>query len=379
MSRHDKLLELVEAVHRFPIPQPGGSHESMVEFDRQRMIKDSLLEQIIATCVETAERRPAAPGRVGPRRWRSRRRQTRRRRRRLGRRAARPCWPATPPPSPDIGPSSSSGSPQQELLYVPLAKGGKPRRIVRARTPGPIARRPARLAAAAGPRFAKRANCSMSPKTMEAEHPVGPGAVTEYDRLFTSGYQAIVRCLVASADDWDDEREPRQSLRKSNVRPSDTMLVEALQDLTESQLNRWLTHSRTLRLSVVERLSDRSRMASVRRVRRALRRRPVHAKVPQPGQPARDSAPARRRLALEPGTGCRRTGRLRLVTELGERHPARGSGQVAHDRHRSDRRELPRVPRLQHHDHPLRPRRDALHARRFSAPAGRATTAWPGT
>ena len=33
------------------------------------------------------------------------------------------------------------------------------------------------------------------------------------------------------------------------------MLVEALQDLTESQLNRWLSHSRTLRLSVVERLS----------------------------------------------------------------------------------------------------------------------------
>ena len=34
------------------------------------------------------------------------------------------------------------------------------------------------------------------------------------------------------------------------------MLVDALQDLTESQLRRWLTHSRTLRLSVVERLTD---------------------------------------------------------------------------------------------------------------------------
>jgi hypothetical protein len=36
------------------------------------------------------------------------------------------------------------------------------------------------------------------------------------------------------------------------------MLVEALQDLTEVQLNRWLTHSRTLRLSVVERLAPES-------------------------------------------------------------------------------------------------------------------------
>src|SRR3954471_21673805 len=53
MSRHEKLLELAEAVHQYRIPQPSGSHESMVEFDRQRMIKDSLLEHIIATCVET--------------------------------------------------------------------------------------------------------------------------------------------------------------------------------------------------------------------------------------------------------------------------------------------------------------------------------------
>jgi hypothetical protein len=34
------------------------------------------------------------------------------------------------------------------------------------------------------------------------------------------------------------------------------MLVEALQDLTESQLRRWLAHSRSLRLSVVERLAE---------------------------------------------------------------------------------------------------------------------------
>src|SRR3989304_333947 len=90
---------------------------------------------------------------------------------------------------------------------------------------------------------------------MEAEHPVGPGAVTEYDRLFTCGYQAIVRCLVASADDWDQNRKTSDP-SSAKMRPSDTMLVEALQDLTETQLHRWLRHSRTLRLSVVERLTD---------------------------------------------------------------------------------------------------------------------------
>jgi hypothetical protein len=82
------------------------------------------------------------------------------------------------------------------------------------------------------------------------------------------GYQAIVAALVASADTWQINRvtpavqgspDPAAVVRGSPdpaqaSTATAAMLVEALQDLTESQLNRWLTHSRTLRLSVVERL-----------------------------------------------------------------------------------------------------------------------------
>src|SRR5439155_25602621 len=100
-------------------------------------------------------------------------------------------------------------------------------------------------------------------QAMETGHPVGPGAVTEYDRLFSDGYQAIVQALVASAEDWDVGRQAigsqlsaigqsscRQPTADSQqpTRPSDAMLIEALQDLTEGQLNRWLAHSKTLRL-----------------------------------------------------------------------------------------------------------------------------------
>ena len=212
---------------------------------------------------------------------------------------------------------------------------------------------------------------------MEVEHPVGPGAVTEYDRLFTSGYQAIVRCLVASADDWDERRDLADPATRQ-IRPSDTMLVEALQDLTESQLNRWLTHSRTLRLSVVERLANEEDWKQVRRVRRALRRRPVHAEVSQPGQSAGHLASASGRLAVESGAGSRLR-RLAPDHRAGPTDPARGSRQVAHDRARSRRRKLSRVSRLQHHDHPLRPRRDALYARSISCDCVPPTTASPGT
>ena len=142
---------------------------------------------------------------------------------------------------------------ERELLYVPLARGGRPRRIVRARSLSQL------IHDLLGwlPRLGLvRETCQVLniAQSMETEHPVGPGAITEYDRLFTCGYQAIVRCLVTSADEWDRCRKPVNA-PSGAVRPSDTMLVEALQDLTESQLHRWLTHSRTLRLSVVERLA----------------------------------------------------------------------------------------------------------------------------
>lgn len=249
-ERHEKLLELAEAVHHYPISQPGGSHESMVEFDRQRMVKDSLLEQIITTCVETASagrlilatstRAKEASDEdechfddgksIGVLRGLLAGDAT----------AVRNHWP-----------KFVEWLTAQELLYVPLTKGGKPRRIVRARTLGQLLDDLLSWL----PRLGLiRETCQLLDvaQSMEAEHPVGPGAVTEYDRLFTEGYQAIVRALVASAENWDEERLPEST---PHARPSDAMLVAALQDLTESQLNRWLAHSRTLRLSVVERLS----------------------------------------------------------------------------------------------------------------------------
>ena len=220
VSRYDELLELLETVHRFPIPQPTGSYDSMVEFDRQRMIKDSLVEQIIATCVETADasRLILATSGAG----------------KVGKRGAK-CQ-LTSGGSVDVlrgvlagdaaevarhWPEFTNWLTSQELLYVPLPKGGRPRRIVRARTLGQL------LHELLGwlPRLGLvRETCQLMDiaQAMEIENPVGPGAVTEYDRLFTRGYQAIVQALVASAEGWDAGRSPGQpstgSLRASATR-----------------------------------------------------------------------------------------------------------------------------------------------------------------
>ena len=52
---HRQLLELLASVHRHRIPPPHGTQESLVEYDRRRSVKETLLEEIIQTCVETAD------------------------------------------------------------------------------------------------------------------------------------------------------------------------------------------------------------------------------------------------------------------------------------------------------------------------------------
>ena len=37
---------------------------------------------------------------------------------------------------------------------------------------------------------------------MEIEHPVGPGAITEFDRVFEIGCKAIAHALAVASDDW---------------------------------------------------------------------------------------------------------------------------------------------------------------------------------
>ncbi len=248
MSRYDRLLELADAVQRYPLTHPKSSFESMIEADRQRMIKDSLVEHIITTSVETVSAGrliSAATGSVDQRAADGATINVLRGVLIGDAAAIQRNWPAF-----------TKWLAAQELLYVPLVKGGRPRRIVRARTLGQLLEDLLSWL----PRLGLiRETCQLLDiaQGMEVRHPVGPGAVTEYDRLFSNGYQAIVQALVASAEGWDAPRTASTMLPAS-ARPSDAMLVEALQDLTEGQLNRWLAHSKTLRLSVVERLSPES-------------------------------------------------------------------------------------------------------------------------
>ncbi len=244
-ANQERLLGLLETVHRHRLPAPSGDQDSLLEYDRRRMVKEGLLEQIVATTVETAD-------------------------------AARVLLAASFS-EPQLGPAAAEVTllravlagdvegvqrawPQftealrlQPILYVPLSRCGDPAQIVAARA----TQQTLRDLLAALPRLGLiRETCALLQlaQEMEGDQAVGPGAVTEFDRLFETGYKAIVESLVASSEGWDG----RRPAAPSGSRLSDTQLVEALQQLTESQLKHWLRHSRTLRLSVVEKLASES-------------------------------------------------------------------------------------------------------------------------
>ena len=244
-ANYRKLIELLEAVHRHRFHPPSGSHESLVEFDRLRTIKDSVIQKIIITCVETA---------VAARLLMTTREDSQDPERfgepvdAVSVALLRPVLAGDPAGVRDTWGDFLAALRPRKMLYVPHSRGGDPRLMV-------VTRGVQRLLNDLLGWLPKlgliHETCELLDlaQRLESDNPVGQGAVTEFDSLFENGYQAIVRAIVASAELWDAVPNGGRS------RDADHLLVDVLQQLTERQLDRWLAHSRTLRLSVVEKLA----------------------------------------------------------------------------------------------------------------------------
>jgi hypothetical protein len=243
------LLGLLDDVKAYALPSPSGDHDSMVEYDRLRVGKEALLERIITAAVETADARrllaaaAQCPGQIEPsgedeesllcdlfaRLMQGRSGEIQ----------------ANLPALLEL----LSGKP---LLYVPLAKGGDPRELVAAK----VRQHAMEDLLAWLPRcglLIETCRLIETAREMERLHPVGPGAVTEFDELFKIGYRSLVEALVESAKKWgppeSDEAEERDQPQSA--------LVDSLEQLTEAMLVSWLSHSKTLRLSVLERVHEK--------------------------------------------------------------------------------------------------------------------------
>ncbi len=246
-----RLLDLMDSVQGFQVSAPLGDHDSMVEYDRRRVIKESLLERIIATAVETA---------ISSR-----------------------LLDAASASKQDLAEQPAEGTSGElveerlviqsfasifhqdlatlddrlnrliealselPLLYVPLAKGGLPRSIVAVR----VRQRWLQDLLKCLPKlgfFVATCRLIETARDMERNNPVGPGAVTEFDELYKIGFKSLVHALVNSSERWKED---------ATSGAVDASLVARLEQLTEALLISWLAHSRTLRLSVLEKANDK--------------------------------------------------------------------------------------------------------------------------
>jgi hypothetical protein len=254
IANRKQLLELLTAVQRYHLPPPRGTHESLVEYDRRRTIQDTLLEQIVGTCIETddaARMVRAAMGRRGPlpeaRGWEKTVNRVLHAAMHGDAKAVRAAWA-----------SLNDALLKQPLLYVSLARGGNPLRIVASRSILRVLRRLLTYLPRLG---LLQETCWLieTVQDMELDHPVGPGAITEFDQVFEVGCKAIVRGLVLSSETW------KASKRRATATGPEAELIGYLEETIEALLRSWLTHSRGVRLSVLETVRDSNRWTSLKR------------------------------------------------------------------------------------------------------------------
>jgi len=138
-------------------------------------------------------------------------------------------------------------------LYAALGRGGEPRRIVAARSLQTAMRR----LLACLPRLGLLVEtCRLleTAQLMESRHPVGPGSVTEFDRVFAVACKAVTRCLAVSASEWSKKKSRKNG--KLFSRRDDADLIDCVECAIEVMLRSWLGHSRGVRLSVLATVSD---------------------------------------------------------------------------------------------------------------------------
>ncbi|MCA9267777.1 MAG: hypothetical protein KDA41_04875, partial [Planctomycetales bacterium] len=243
------LGRLLEQVSQHHIELGGVDCNSLVEYDRQHTIQETLLERIITAQVEVAEASyfvlaaaSATHARIGDDLdwpvalsddWRLAASLMAALLRRDPREAQARCAEFV------------EALEDVPLLYVPLSRGGKPREIVAARLRQRMLQNLLIMLPRLGLLDSAR-DLIETARRLEREHPVGAGAVTEFDDLFEVGYEAMAEAVIAAVESW---QVPDANLRE-------TTIVALLNRLTQPVSRIWIDHSRTLRLSVLEKVAD---------------------------------------------------------------------------------------------------------------------------
>jgi len=237
-SHRERLLILLDDVHQHALPEPSGDYDSLVEYDRRRVLKEQLIYTIIATSLETTlavavlHGVRGADGSTPAPRWQ-----------RHALRLERALFAGDVPTARSELAHFLDSFRGEPLLFTPLAEGpegGDPRDILRVRVNQAVLRALLTNLPRLG-LLRETYDLLRTARAMEQSQPTdGRRGVTEFNHFFQIGYQAVLETVIRSARGWTAQQN------------SDAVLVELLQRLTGPFVALWIEHSRTLQLSVLE-------------------------------------------------------------------------------------------------------------------------------
>lgn len=261
------LLELLDAVREYRIAPGGSDKESMRDYDRSRVLRDSLMERIIGTAVEMSDARRLICGAIIAHVERHESLHADRSTAdAAGVEAGLDEMSADDVQAVKLYASLIAGDidatrsmfpeyvdaiSRENLLYIPLSRGGDPVKIYVARLRQRVLRHLMHWLPRRG-LVSEACRLIEVSRLMEQQNSVGIGAVTEFDSLFRDGFKALVESLTASVRQGRDDNDLNQDEQAIGE-----VLIPLVERLTETMLGSWLAHSQTLRLSPLETVSDR--------------------------------------------------------------------------------------------------------------------------
>ena len=254
------LTGLLQAVLNYKIPRNGVDQESLLQYDRCRLYKESLLDRIVETCVESEHAVSMLASVI-----------------------AAIDHLLHKSPLTELHDGVESNEPvvtlfaaillmdlrqvkehfptaieylhSRPLLYVPLSKGGKPQDIVAAR----VLQEKIRDLAGSLPilgLFVETHELVSTALAMERNHRFS-GAVTEFDDLYEVAYTSMVKSLVQSTQLLHQKIASNPEVDEQDaIRETESILFDCIEMATESMSILWLNHSKTLRLSIMEKVGD---------------------------------------------------------------------------------------------------------------------------
>jgi hypothetical protein len=264
LDHQKKLSRLLESIFDHQIPEPMGSYDSMVEYDRRRLLKEHLLHTTVAAGLDTRLAAVAIRSALGAAEGHSPISQDAPEWEPLVHRLVQALIRGDRRQAREVLPAFVQSFRQEPLLFPALTEGGHPKQILRVR----IAQTFLRTLLGTLPRLGLLRETFDLLKTgwkMERANAPEGSAITEFNHLFQAAYQAAVETVVASSVGWrtaGNDLTLSYDISGQTQSPNATMsglanasrLVDIIEKLTQPFLQLWMQHSQTLRVSVVEKL-----------------------------------------------------------------------------------------------------------------------------